>query len=177
MLDLALACPGCGLPVEGPLNPAQPALTCTACGRETALPEAQALAAGAMPHACVVCGAADLYVQRDFNRPVGLLIAALGLGLGPFTHWISTVVAIGIDALLYLLVPLVGICYACNAQYRGFPKGEAPHGFEIAIHDAYKFGKRFPPRRALAVAGPLAKRLAFEGTPPAPPGPPGGPRP
>ena len=175
MLELAIACPGCGKPVEGPLDPARAELVCTACGRETALPEARALAPDEMPCACVACGSADLYVQRDFHRPLGLLVAAVGLALGPFTHWISTVVAIGIDALLYVLVPLVAICYACNAQVRGFRKADAPRGFDIAVHDAYKFGKRFPPRREVAVAGPLAKRLAFEGKAPVRPPTPGPP--
>jgi hypothetical protein len=178
MLTLALACPGCGKTVEGPLDPAQPRAVCRACARETPLPEAAALAPGAMPPVCVVCGSPDLYVQRDFNRALGLTIAAVGLALGPFTSWISTVVAIAIDAVLYVLVPLVGVCYACNAQYRGFRRDQAPKAFDIAIHDVYKFGKRFPPRRDIAVAGPLAKRLAFEGPapappPPAPPAPPG----
>jgi hypothetical protein len=169
VIALALACPACGKPVEAPLDPSRPQATCTACGRETGLPEAAGLAPGAMPPACVVCGSADLYVQRDFNRPLGLTIAAVGLALGPFTSWISTVVAIAVDAVLYLVVPLVAVCYACNAQYRGFRREQAPKAFDIAIHDVYKFGKRFPPRRDVAVAGPLAKRLAFEGPAPVPP--------
>jgi hypothetical protein len=135
----------------------------------TPLPEAAGLAAGRVPAACVVCGSGDLYVQRDFNRALGLTIAGVGLVLGPFTSWISTVVAIAVDALLYVTVPLVAVCYACNAQYRGFARGEGPRAFDIAVHDAYKFGKRFPPRREVAVAGPLAKRLAFEGPAPTPP--------
>lgn len=173
MLDLAFACPGCGKPVEGPLDPASPRLTCGACGRVTDLPEAAGAAPGALPSACPVCGSADRYSQRDFNRPLGLTLAGVGLALGPFTSWISTVVAVGVDALLYLTVPLVSVCYACNAQLRGLPRRGAPPAFEIAIHDVYKFGKRFPPRREQAVAGPLALRLIWDGqrseTPGAPP--------
>jgi hypothetical protein len=170
MLEIAIACPGCGRPVEGPLDPGAAALTCKACGRRTELPEAGDLAPGRMPERCAVCGSADLYVQRDFNRPLGLLLAAVGLALGPFTMWISTVVAIAVDAVLYVVTPRMAVCYACNAQYRGFDPAETPKPFDIAIHDAYKFGKRFPPRRDVAVAGPLAKRLLFEGkAPPLPP--------
>jgi hypothetical protein len=57
----------------------------------------------------------------------------------------------------------MAICYACNAQFRGIPRDRLPQPFSIAIHDAYKFGKRFPPRRDLTVAGPLAFRLQDEG--------------
>jgi hypothetical protein len=165
-IALAFACPGCGLPVEVPLDPARTSAPCPACGRETPFPEAAALAPGRLPAACPVCGSDDLYVQRDFNRALGLAIAGVGLVLGPFTSWISTVVAIAVDALLYVTVPLVAVCYACNAQLRGFRKDEAPEAFDIAVHDAYKFGKRFPPRRDVAVAGPLARRLALEGAAP-----------
>jgi hypothetical protein len=121
-----------------------------------------------MPATCAVCGSGDFYVKRDFNVPLGLLLAGVGLALGPFTMWISTVAAIAVDAVLYVVTPLMGVCYACNGQYRGFPQAQAPRAFDIAIHDAYKFGKRFPPRRDLAVAGPLATRLAYEGKAPPP---------
>lgn len=169
MLEIAFACPGCGKPVEGALGANVVSLACPACGRVTPLPEAAASPGDAPPPVCCVCGAHELYVQRDFNRSLGLTLAAVGLLLGPFTSWISTIVAVALDALLYLLVPSVAVCYACNAQVRGFARARGPKAFEIAIHDAYKFGKRFPPRRALAVAGPLALRLRLEGkTPPGP---------
>ena len=161
-LTLAFACPGCGEPVEGPLEPNTRARTCEHCQHTTLLPDTEATLE-AMPVApCPVCGSADLYVQRDFNRPLGLALAGVGLLLGPFTYWISTVVAIAIDAVLYYLVPSVVICYACNAQLRGVAKDARPEPFEIAIHDVYKFNRRHPPRREVAVAGPLAKRLREE---------------
>jgi hypothetical protein len=68
-----------------------------------------------------------------------------------------------LDAILYLVVGNVSVCYACNAQVRGLPPDHEPPPFDIAVHDAYKFGKRFPPRRDVAVAGPLARRLQLEG--------------
>lgn len=164
-LELAFACPapGCGKPVEGRLGAAVTELACAACAHVTALPEGPATPTDAAPSTCCVCGASDLYGQRDFNRTLGLTLAAIGLALGPLTGWISTIVAVVIDAVLYLLMPTVAVCYACNAQYRGFARARAPKAFEIAIHDVYKFGKRFPPRRAVAVAGPLAQRLQLEG--------------
>lgn len=172
MIQLAFACPGCGLPVEGGLSAVTDALTCAACQRPTPLPEARGVPEGTLPPACPVCGCAERYSQRDFNRKLGLTLAGIGLLLGPFTAWISTVAAIALDAVLYLIVPLVTVCYACNAQLRGARKGEAPPGFEIAVHDVYKFGRRFPPRREQAVAGPLALRLLWDGSTKPPAGPP-----
>ena len=120
-----------------------------------------------MADVCPVCGSRDVYQQRDFNRRLGLTLAGLGLLTGPFTHWISTVAMIGVDAVLYLLVPPVAICYACEAQQRGFDLEGGPKPFDIAIHDTYRFGKRFPPRRERAVAGPRARLLLHEGKVPA----------
>ena len=162
-LTLAFACPRCGAVVEGRLTPTIASMPCAACGAEVALPEAGEAGASRRADRCPVCGSSDLYQQRDFNRGVGLSLAAVGLALGPFTHWISTVVAIAVDAVLYLLVAPVAICYACEAQQRGFPRKAGPPAFDIAVFDAYKFGKRFPPRREAAVAGPLARRLKREG--------------
>ena len=160
---LSFACPACGAPVEAPLAEGTASLACPGCKAAVPLPEAGEVARSGRADRCPVCGASDLYQQRDFNRALGLSLAGVGLLLGPFTHWISTVVAIAIDAVLYLVVPAVAICHACDAQQRGFAKDGGPPPFDIAIHDAYKFGKRFPPRREAAVAGPLARRLRREG--------------
>ena len=157
-LTLAFCCPSCGEAVEGPLTPATTEMACASCGKPTPLPEAAALATSLDASCCPVCGGADMYQQRDFNRTLGLALVAIGVLTGPFTKWISTVVFVGLDALLYLLVPTVAICYACEAQQRGIEKSKGPRPFDIAIHDAYRFGKRFPPRRDRATAGPLVRR-------------------
>ncbi len=164
-LEITFACPqsGCGEPVDGPLRADTAEMACDACGRSTPLHDAASFVESAPLRPCPVCGGDDFYVQRDFNRKLGLSIVAVGCVLGPFTSWISVVVAVVVDAVLYLVVPSVAVCYACNAQYRGFLKEQKPEAFEIAIHDAYKFAKRHPPRRDIAVAGPLQTRLRFEG--------------
>lgn len=157
---LAFACPSCGASVEGLLAAEA---TCAACGTRTGLPEAEQLARTGGADVCPVCGSTDLYQQRDFNRRVGLALAAVGLLTGPFTHWISTVAFIALDAALYLLVPVVAICYACEAQQRGIDRARLPEKFDIAIHDVYRFGRRFSPRREAVVAGPRARLLAKDG--------------
>lgn len=167
-LSLTFACPSCGAAVEGPLEAATSSMACPSCKAVTSLPEAATLVASGAGTVCPVCGSTELYQQRDFNRKLGLALAAVGLLTGPFTQWISTIAFVGLDAALYLFVPPVAICYACEAQQRGFDRAQGPPKFEIAIHDVYKFGRRFPPRRAHAVAGPLARRLLQEGKAPSP---------
>ena len=162
-LTLAFACPSCGDAVEGEMTPATGSMTCPHCAAATDLPEAAGLSSRATADVCPVCGSTDVYQQRDFSRTLGLALVAAGVLSGPFTHWISTVVFVGFDAALYLLVPSVAICYACEAQQRGFERAKGPKPFDIAIHDAYRFGKRFPPRRERAIAGPRARLLLKEG--------------
>lgn len=162
-LTLAFACPACGEAVEGALDAGTTGLACPACAVRTELPEAPALAAAGDAHACPVCGSTDLYQQRDFNRKLGLALVAVGVLTGPFTHWISTVAFVVLDFALYLLVPTVAICYACEAQQRGFDRARGPKPFDIAVHDVYRFGKRYPPRRERAVAGPRSRVLLREG--------------
>ncbi len=165
VVEITFACPGpgCGAPVVGPLAVDTTVLACTACGRTTALPEAAEALAAAPFAPCPVCGSHDLYTQRDFNRKLGLSLAGIGLLLGPFTAWISTIVAIALDAVLYFVVPALVVCYSCRAQVRGLSKARRPAAFEIALHDVYKFDRRHPPRPENAPAGPLALRLRHEG--------------
>ncbi len=176
-LDLAFACPApdCGESVEGRLTAGTAAMTCSACQTETTLPETEALLASRPLTPCPVCGCTELYSQRDFNRKVGLLIVAIGCVLGPWTNWISVVVAILIDFALWMTVPQVAICYSCNAQFRRFAKDRRPGDFDIAVHDVYKFGRRFAPRRERAVAGPKVLHELWTGGPK--PGPGSGPLP
>jgi hypothetical protein len=162
-LTLAFACPSCGEAVEGPLLPTTDSMTCPHCRAATSLPEAPALALSKKADRCPVCGSGDVYQQSDFSRRLGIGLAAVGLLTGPFTQWISTVGFITLDAVLYLLVPPVAVCYACEAQQRGYVAKEGPPKFDIAIHDLYRFGKRFPPRRDAAIAGPRTRLLASEG--------------
>lgn len=167
-LSLAFACPACGEAVEGRLDPAAnsesstPEMTCRKCAKATPLPEAKGLAETRAVVACPVCGSADLYQQRDFNRVLGIGLVVVGVLTGPFTHWISTIAFVGLDALLYLFVSPVAICYACEGQIRGFDAKKGPGAFDIGVHDAYRFGKRYPPRREMAVAGPRRRWILKE---------------
>ncbi len=159
---LAFACPACGGAVEGMLDATTSEMACPACSKATALPGAAAIGATRVVELCPVCGSTDLYQQSDFNRALGIGLVLVGVLSGPFTHWISTVAFVGLDAVLYAFVPPVAVCYACEAQVRGFDAKKGPGKFDIAVHDAYRFGKRFPPRREAAVAGPRQRLLLRE---------------
>ena len=48
------------------------------------------------------------------------------------------VIAAAIDALLYLFVPKITVCYRCRAEYRHLPINPRHEGFELAIAEKYR---------------------------------------
>jgi hypothetical protein len=99
---------------------------------------------------CACCGHSDLYVQKDFNRTLGLAIVILGclgslvfFGLGrPLPAFGALVAMAGIDGLIYLLVGDVAVCYSCHAIYRGFRRNPAHRPFDLELLERY--GGRAP---------------------------------
>ncbi len=66
----------------------------------------------------------------------------MGAILAPFTKLISLFVCALIDLLLYLLLPVITICYRCGTIYRGFAKNSAHEGFNLGINDRYRSAER-----------------------------------
>jgi hypothetical protein len=99
---------------------------------------------------CVACGHDTLYVQKDFNRNLGMGIVVVGCLAAlfffsrgqPLLAMLALVAASGIDLLLYSLVGDVTVCYACHTIYRGFAKNPAHTTFELK--DLEKYGGRDP---------------------------------
>src|SRR5262245_60317418 len=99
---------------------------------------------------CVACGHDTLYVQKDFNRTVGLAIVIVG-SLGslyffsrgqPLYAILSLVGMAAIDFVIYSIVNEVTVCYACHAIYRGFQKNPEHETFDLK--NLEKYGGRDP---------------------------------
>jgi hypothetical protein len=91
---------------------------------------------------CGICGCRDLYIQKDFNRKLGLAIVAIGAILAPFTKLISLLVCALIDLVLYKMLPLITICYRCGSIYRGFAFNPDHQPFNLGINDRYRSSER-----------------------------------
>jgi Zn ribbon nucleic-acid-binding protein len=99
---------------------------------------------------CVACGHDDLYLQKDFNRQVGVVIVGIGVLFStfffsrrePFYAMASLVVTAIIDLVIYSLVGMVTVCYSCHAIYRGFERNPAHEPFDLKKLE--KFGGRTP---------------------------------
>jgi len=99
---------------------------------------------------CVACGHDSLYIQKDFNRTLGVAIVVAGSLISVYflarSEPLYAMLALGItatvDYLLYLLVGDVTVCYACHTIYRGFVRNPAHSTFDLK--DLEKYGGREP---------------------------------
>jgi hypothetical protein len=97
--------------------------------------------------ACPNCGCTDLFIRKDFPQKLGLaivIIAALTfLVLASRPRWFYLgaavlVAAVVIDALAYLLVGRVTVCYRCRTEFRNIPVNPQHGGFELATAEKYR---------------------------------------
>jgi hypothetical protein len=114
---------------------------CRSCRAQTRLevPASWSEPGRPMVERCPACGSALLYVQRDFNQRAGLAVVVVGALLAPFTpFYASLVVAVLIDAALYLLLPEITVCYRCHAHFRRFRRNPAHGPFDLHLAEQYE---------------------------------------
>lgn len=100
--------------------------------------------------ACVSCGHDAFYVQKDFNRQLGVAIVGLGIiasiyffARGRPTYAMASLgLTALVDFLAYSLVRNVTVCYSCHALYRGFERNPEHEPFDLKKLE--KYGGRTP---------------------------------
>ncbi|HEY7513649.1 MAG TPA: hypothetical protein VIC87_04200 [Vicinamibacteria bacterium] len=133
--EIAFACPRCGAETTAGLDGRG---SCASCGEPTVLALSAAVREGGPVDRCPACAGEQLYVQRDFNQKVGLGIVVVGAALAPFTpYYASLGVAAAVDAVLYMLLPEITVCYRCHAHFRGFPRNPRHEAFDLHIAEQY----------------------------------------
>lgn len=140
--SVALACDGCGKEVRGALSWGTRALVCPRCGGSHPLQSGAGGAVSGPVSRCLRCGLDRLYLQKDFNRRVGLWMFVIAALLSIPTWGLSLVVVTLIDLALYALLPDVTLCYGCGAQHRGFPKNRAHGPYDLHVAEAVARGPR-----------------------------------
>ena len=99
---------------------------------------------------CVSCGHDALYLQRDFNRSLGMAIVGIGIVISiyffargePLQAMGALAATAVVDFLAYFLVGEVTVCYSCHAIYRGFTKNPEHEPFDLKKLE--KYGGRTP---------------------------------
>ncbi len=145
-MELTYACKPCGA-VDRVADP-QPGqtLVCPACGDERVVPVTVFDAEGL--RACLYCGTADLYIQKDFPQRLGMAIVIVGFAISTVTWYYERPLATYaillasalLDMVLYYRVPDVTICYRCLAQHRGIGTnpGRRFRYFDLAVGERYR---------------------------------------
>ncbi len=95
---------------------------------------------------CAVCSCEEFYIQKDFNRQLGLMVAATSLmvvflvmlifGHLPGLYCLFALAAA--DGLVYWRWKNVTVCYLCHAIYRGFKPNPGHSGFYLGNEEKYK---------------------------------------
>jgi hypothetical protein len=127
-------------------------LVCPGCRQTTSLGRSPSLRLGDRVDVCAVCGHPDFYIQKDFNRALGLTVVIFGSLVSviffamrePFLALGALVAMALIDGAIWLWVPDVTVCYACHAIYRGFGKNPEHGPFNLELLERY--GGRTPRR-------------------------------
>ncbi len=120
--------------------------TCSTCSDTVRLSFSSQIQTENMIDSCPSCGKKAFYIQKDFNRNLGLGIVVFCALAGiyfvwqdrPYLFYASLAVAVVAAAFLYLLLPEVTVCYACKAVFRGAVRNPEHKGFDLHIADVYE---------------------------------------
>ncbi len=137
-------CPGCRTELEFD-DLSQQRSPCPVCDRQVTLQVTDAMRGRNQVDRCALCDCETVYVQKDFNRTLGVGIfiagAVISLVLYGFDQvWWAFAVLLGcavMDGLLYRLLPDVTICYKCHAQYRRFTPRPENLPFELGLAEKF----------------------------------------
>jgi len=133
---LAFVCEGCDRPLYLAVDRPSDGVDCPTCGRRHGLDVGAADVASGTVARCLRCGLDRLYLQKDFNRTIGLGVFVVAALLSVPTWGLSLLAATLVDLGLYHLLGEVTICYGCGAQHRGF-QGNPAHGpFDLHVAEA-----------------------------------------
>lgn len=142
--EINFYCRGCGngFLLAGPPFPGNS--RCDKCEIDYPL-NGSAIGDGARPiQTCARCEGEEFYVQKDFNRNLGLAVAvllALGVYLAFGLTWkslLGLLVIAALDAMLYRVLPLITLCYKCKTIYRGFPLNPNHTAFDLHTAEHYR---------------------------------------
>jgi predicted RNA-binding Zn-ribbon protein involved in translation (DUF1610 family) len=84
---------------------------------------------------CPICGHSELYRQKDFNHRVAIAVLIAGALLAIPTRYVSLVLAVLLDLVLYLTAREVLICYTCHTQVRGHRPSEEHGRFSARVDE------------------------------------------
>jgi hypothetical protein len=124
-MQIRFHCPSCDLPMRISRWETLRDFSCPACKKP--IPshvDEKAQNSGEIDH-CLVCKSPHLFRQKLFNRNWGIGIVVAGIIVSFFVSLpiVPLLVVALIDAVLFLVLPFMIVCYRCDAELRGFKVG------------------------------------------------------
>jgi hypothetical protein len=143
-VKISLRCPHCQGELEFD-DLSQDESPCPLCHEKIRLHVTERMRRSNMVDRCAVCDCHTVYVQKDFNRTLGVSIFLAGAVLFLVCAWRNRLVEgtlvwaafVVADALLYKFLPDVTICYKCYAQYRQVTRNPDNQPFELGLAEKY----------------------------------------
>ncbi len=119
---------------------------CAECSQHVNFNVSESIRSQNIVDLCPCCEKSSFYIQRDFNRNLGLAIVVLCALVGLFFVWIdrplffylSLGAGVLLDFLLYLVLPDVTVCYACHTTFRKVSRNPGHKAFDLHIADHYE---------------------------------------
>ncbi|MEK7486585.1 MAG: hypothetical protein AABZ60_19865 [Planctomycetota bacterium] len=144
--EINFCCLSCGQGIEL-IEPFAPQYSCHSCQKTFSF-NGEALD---LLSQCGICQGNEFYLQKDFNRSLGLFVVVLSglisfilfaLDFPPLYFFLPLVVAPILDSLLYRICPFITICYRCEGIYRQFQMRESIEGFDLATSSRLKIQRK-----------------------------------
>lgn len=114
---------------------------CSRCGSTVSLDPGRLDPSGGL-WACQACGHPELYTKKDLPQALGIGVVVVAAVLAPATNYVSLAVAAALDFGLYLVMPEVVCCYACEAEHRGAASEPRHPRYDREIAERLAYGKR-----------------------------------
>jgi predicted RNA-binding Zn-ribbon protein involved in translation (DUF1610 family) len=135
-MELTFVCPKCGTEQQKTDAETGTVLGCSRCDYAGLLP--LDWASGGRVERCPICGAVELFRQKDFDQKVGVLILVVGGALAWFTRYLSLLAAAILALILYLTSPEILVCYSCRARVRGHRPSHRHRRFDPRVEARIK---------------------------------------
>ena len=95
---------------------------------------------------CPCCDSDELYIRKDFPQKLGLgMVIAVGVlsfvlfGMGQLLWAFGVLIAmLVLDAIVYMFVAKLTVCYRCRAEFRELPLHPEHQGFDLATAEKYR---------------------------------------
>ncbi|HWL95027.1 MAG TPA: hypothetical protein VNT79_16020 [Phycisphaerae bacterium] len=118
---------------------------CPRCNEPLWLQIPEEMANDRLVNQCACCPGREFFIRKDFPQKLGFaLVVIFGLAASIAYYYERVLVTFAIlgalvviDALIYLFVGKVTVCYRCRAEYRGFAYNPAHEGFDLATSEKY----------------------------------------